>query len=128
MSNIPQDLRYTKEHEWAKREDALVVVGVTDHAQAQLGDVVFLELPEVGDTIEADQTFGVIESVKAVSDLFAPLTGKVIEVNAALVDTPEEVNSAPYEAWLIKVEPSDQDAFDALLSADAYAQLLEEEG
>jgi glycine cleavage system H protein len=125
MSKVPADLRYTKEHEWAKREGDLIVVGITDHAQSQLGDVVFLELPEKGRTLKSGDTFGVVESVKAVSDLYAPLAGEVAEANAAIVNTPEGVNSDPYgAAWLIKVRPSKSTDYDALLDAKAYEALI----
>jgi glycine cleavage system H protein len=128
MSNIPEDCRYTEEHEWAKKDGDLIVVGVTDHAQEQLGDVVFLELPEVGAALQKGEPFGVVESVKAVSDLYGPLDGEVVEVNAELVDEPERVNSDPYGgAWLLKVNPADASAFDGLLDAAAYAELVAKE-
>jgi len=125
MSKVPADLRYTKDHEWARREGDLVVVGITDHAQAQLGDVVFLELPEAGRAITAGDGFGVVESVKAVSDLYAPLSGTVVESNAALVDTPEGVNSDPYgAAWMVKIRPANARDVDGLLDAKAYEALI----
>jgi glycine cleavage system H protein len=122
---IPTTLKYTKEHEWAKLDAGLVVIGITHHAQEQLGDVVFLELPDVGRTLAAGKPFGVVESVKAVSDLYAPVDGEVVEVNAALVDTPEKVNSDPYgAAWMVKLRPAQPNALDALMSAHDYATLL----
>jgi glycine cleavage system H protein len=128
MNQVPADLRYTKEHEWAKREGALVVVGITDHAQSLLGDVVFLELPDPGTVVHAGQAFGVVESVKAVSDLFAPIDGEVVECNAALVNTPEKVNSSPYgESWMVKIRPSSAAAFEKLMSAADYQGFLESE-
>jgi len=125
MSDYPKDLKYTKEHEWARKEGNLVVVGVTFHAQEALGDVVYVELPKVGATISKDKQFGVIESTKAVSELFAPVSGKVVEVNDALSKTPDQVNSAPYGAgWLLKVEPSNPAELDSLLDSAAYVDLL----
>jgi glycine cleavage system H protein len=123
--NIPSDLKYTKDHEWARQQGNVVVVGVTQHAQESLGDVVYVELPKVGTTITAGKQFGVIESTKAVSELFAPVTGKVVKVNDALSDKPDTVNADPYGAgWIIEVELSDTKQLDGLLSADAYAGLL----
>jgi glycine cleavage system H protein len=125
MSKIPSDRRYTAEHEWATKQGDLVVVGITDHAQASLGDVVYLELPAVGKKITAGKAFGVIESVKAASDLYAPLDGEIAEVNTALTSAPEGVNKDPYDAsWMIKVKPADAGAFDKLLDAAAYGELL----
>lgn len=118
----PSDLRYTKEHEWARAEaDGTVTVGITAHAQDALGDVVFVELPAVGATLTAGQPFGVVESVKAVSDLFAPCAGEVVAVNEALADSPEQVNAAPYGAgWLVRIAPSSPDALGELMDAAAY--------
>src|SRR3990172_2576147 len=102
---FPKDIKYTKEHEWARTEGNIITVGITDYAQDSLGDVVYLELPAEGTTVTKDETFGVIESVKAVSDLYSPITGTVIEVNDALVDNPEVINDDPYgDAWILKVE------------------------
>jgi glycine cleavage system H protein len=127
--NIPADLKYTKEHEWARVEGDAVVIGITDHAQEQLGDIVFVELPAPGTLITKDETFGTVESVKAVSDLFAPLSGEVVETNEALVDAPETVNSDPYgAAWMVKVKPADQAEVDGLLSAADYRAVVESEG
>ncbi|WP_237221396.1 glycine cleavage system protein GcvH [Rothia nasimurium] len=123
MSNVPADLKYTKEHEWvgALTADGTVRVGVTDHAQDALGDVVYVDLPEVGETLEAEATFGEIESTKSVSDLFAPVSGEVVAVNEDLADSPETVNSDPYGAgWLIEVRPANEADLDGLLSAADY--------
>jgi glycine cleavage system H protein len=117
----PETLLYTKEDEWVRREGDQVVIGVTDFAQNQLGDIVFVELPEVGGATEAGVPFGTIESVKAVSDLFSPLTGEVLEINEALEDAPERVNESCYgEGWLIKLQPSDPAEIDGLLDANGY--------
>ncbi|XXF75524.1 glycine cleavage system protein GcvH [Myxococcaceae bacterium GXIMD 01537] len=128
MSNIPSDLKYTKDHEWARVVGKNIVVGITDHAQQTLGDVVYVELPRVGAVLNAEGSFGTIESVKAVSELFAPVSGKVVKVNTELEGSPEDVNADPYgDGWLIEVEPSDSKQLDALLSAAAYAELLKSE-
>lgn len=125
MSNLPANLRYAESHEWVlDHQDGTVTIGITDHAQAALGDVVFVELPEVGATLSKGDEFGVIESVKAASDLYAPVDGEVIEVNEALEDAPETVNDAPYEGgWIMKVRLS-SDNLDGLLDADAYQATL----
>jgi len=125
MSNYPSDLKYTKDHEWAKKAGGNVVVGVTWHAQDALGAVVYVELPRVGAQVKAGESFGVIESTKAVSELFAPVSGKVVKVNQDVVDNPGRVNEDPYQAWLIEVEPSNAGEFDALLDQPAYTKLLE---
>ena len=123
--SVPQELQYTKSHEWVRAEDGVVTVGITDHAQEELGDVVFVELPEEGDSLEAGDTFGTIESVKAVSDLYAPVGGEVVEVNGALNDSPEQVNEDPYgEGWILKIRTSEQSD---LLSAEEYEKVVEEE-
>lgn len=125
MGNYPKDVRYTKDHEWARQKGKAVVVGVTDHAQESLGDVAYVELPKVGDTLTAGKSFGVIESTKAVSELFAPLTGKVVNVNESLQSAPQTVNSDPYgEGWLVEIEPADSKAFEGLLDAAAYEKLV----
>ena len=123
MSNIPADLKYVASHEWIRVEaDGTVTVGITDFAQDQLGDVVFVELPEVGSDVAAEQDIAVVESVKAASDIYAPLAGKIIAVNEALSDAPEKVNEDPYgEAWFFKMELADAADLDGLLDADAYA-------
>lgn len=128
MSNIPQELRYSEEHEWVKDEGDHVRIGITHYAQEELGDIVFVELPEVGDEVEADEPFGSVESVKTVSELYAPVSGKVIEVNEELDDNPEYVNESPYEkAWMIVVEPSDRSQLDELMSAEDYEKMISEE-
>ena len=122
---FPQDLRYSSEHMWARREDVRVTAGITDFAQEELGEVLFLELPQVGRSVAAGESFGVVESVKAVSDLFAPVSGTVAEVNARLDDEPELVNSEPYgDGWMIVIEASNPDDWQALLSADDYQAAL----
>ena len=129
MSNVPKNLKYTEEHEWVRHEGGdEYVVGITDQAQELLGDVVYVELPAVGDEIVFGDAFGSVESVKAVSDLFAPISGIVMAVNDTLEDQPEQVNSEPYEGgWIIRVKASDPDEFEGLMDAENYAQLLEEE-
>jgi glycine cleavage system H protein len=124
MADVPKNLRYTKEHEWARKEGGgTVVIGVTAHAQESLGDVVYVELPKVGATLTAGQSFGVIESTKAVSELYAPLTGKVVKVNDALSSEPHIVNSDPYGAgWIVELEPSDPVGYDGLMDPDSYGQ------
>jgi glycine cleavage system H protein len=125
MSNIPADLKYTEEHEWVRVEGDVVVVGITDHAQGALGDVVFLELPEAGRTLARGKAFGVVESVKAVSDLYAPIDGEVVGVNEALVKAPEGVNQDPYgAAWMLKLKPKNAADVAGLLDAAAYTALL----
>jgi glycine cleavage system H protein len=122
----PEGLRYTKDHEWARKDGDLVVVGITHYAQDQLGDVVFVELPPVGRTLEAGQSFGVIEAVKTVSDLYAPLAGEIVEINSSLADQPAMVNQAPYEGgWMVKIRPKNAADLDHLLDASAYKELLE---
>lgn len=124
---FPEELKYTEEHEWVLQEDELVSVGITDFAQDSLGDIVFVELPEVGDTVEAGKPFGVVESVKAVSDIYSPVSGEVVEINEELPDAPETVNTSPYEdAWMIKVKPSDLSELDALMSAAEYQEFIQE--
>ena len=127
--NFPDDLRYTKEHEWCRVKGGnRVVVGITDHAQDQLGDIVYVELPEAGDQVKKGESFGVVESTKAVSELFSPVSGKVVEVNDPLSDAPESINEDPYEeGWMIQVELADPKELDALLDAAAYQKFLEEE-
>lgn len=121
----PEDCQYTKEHEWVRLEDGIAVVGITDYAQDHLGDVVFVELPDVGTEVTQFEPFGVIDSVKASSELYAPLSGEVEAVNDALTDQPELVNQAPYgEGWMIKVRPADLAEVEQLLDAAGYEQLL----
>lgn len=129
MANIPTDLKYTRDHEWAKREGANVRVGITHYAQEQLGDVVFVELPKAGTKVKAKQSFGVVESVKAVSDLFAPVSGEVVEVNAELEKQPELVNQDPYgRGWMIVIKPSSAGEWDQLLTAKQYEEHLAQGG
>jgi len=126
--NVPEQLKYTEDHEWAKVEGSRVTIGITDFAQRELGDIVFVELPEAGDEVEAGKPFGSVESVKTVSELYAPISGRIVEVNAALADSPEKVNEAPYEAgWMIVVEPSDASELDELWTAEKYIQTYSEE-
>jgi glycine cleavage system H protein len=121
----PKELKYTKDHEWAKKSGSAVTVGVTFHAQDALGEVVYVELPKVGTSVSAGSQFGVIESTKAVSELFAPISGKVVKVNDAVVGNPTLVNQAPYtQGWLVEIEPSSASELDALLDAEAYTKLL----
>jgi glycine cleavage system H protein len=121
----PDDLRYTKDHEWIRPQGDRGVVGITHHAQAQLGDVVFVELPALGRKLEAGEAFGTVESVKAVSELFSPVSGEVLEVNAALAKTPEAVNSDPYgQGWMIVIRPADPKELDALLDSTGYRKLI----
>jgi glycine cleavage system H protein len=125
---FPQDLLYSTEDEWLRREDGEATIGITDFAQDQLGDVVYLELPEPGTPVAKGEPFGIIESVKAVSDLYAPASGEVIERNERLVESPELVNQSPYgEAWMIRLRLSDASELDALLSAEAYEARLPKE-
>lgn len=129
MSNVPAELRYSREHEWAKREGDLVRIGITDFAQAQLGDVVFVELPKVGARVTAMRALGVVESVKAVSDLFAPVSGEVLEVNAELVKKPETVNQDPYgRGWMVVVTLDAPAQLDALMSAPEYERFIADAG
>lgn len=129
MSSIPANLRYNDSHEWVlDNGDGTVTIGITDHAQEALGDVVFVDLPEVGRTLKKGDEFGVIESVKAASDLYAPLAGEIIAVNETLEDAPETVNEAPYEGgWIMKVRVEDAAAIEALLDADAYQAIIDSE-
>lgn len=124
--NVPEELRYSKDHEWARREGERVRVGITDYAQDALGDVVFIELPEVGSTVKLDESFSEVESTKSVSDVFAPMAGTVVEVNTDLADAPERINEDPYgEGWICVLEPDDVGAFEGLLDAEAYRGLTE---
>ena len=122
--HLPDDIRYTDEHEWARISGDTARIGVSDYAQDQLGDIVFVELPAAGDTIAKGEVFGTLESVKAVSELYLPLSGEVVAVNTALTDAPELINQDPYAAWIIEVRPTDAGEYDQLLSAAAYLDLL----
>ena len=124
---LPEDLKYTREHEWLAIEDKVVTVGITDHAQEQLGEVVFVELPAAGDKVEKSEPFGVVESTKAVSDIYAPVSGEVGEVNDDLPDSPEIVNEDPYgDGWMVKITISDESDLEDLMTADEYREYLEE--
>ncbi|MDQ0857512.1 glycine cleavage system protein GcvH [Bacillus sp. V2I10] len=126
--NTPKELRYSEEHEWVKVEGEKVRIGITDFAQSELGDIVFVELPEVGDEIKADEPFGSVESVKTVSELYAPISGKVVEINEDLDDSPEFVNESPYEkAWMIVIEPSNVSDVDSLMTAEQYVGMTNED-
>ena len=129
MSEIPGDLKFLKSHEWARVEDnGTVTVGISDHAQGLLGDLVYVELPEVGDSVTAGNAVAVVESVKAASDVYSPVTGKVVAVNAALADNPETINEDAYgEGWMLVVRPDDMDQLGELLSPDEYSELIEGE-
>ncbi|HEY3136902.1 MAG TPA: glycine cleavage system protein GcvH [Blastocatellia bacterium] len=128
MSNTPEDLSYTKDHEWIRAKGNEATVGITDHAQNQLGDVVYVELPKVGDKFESSEPFGSVESVKAVSEIYMPVSGAVIEVNEALNDSPEQVNEDPYgEGWMIRIKVDKPAELDALLTAAEYEDYIKEE-
>lgn len=126
---VMNDRKYLKDHDWAKEEDGLVLIGITDFAQQTLKDVVYVELPEVGETVEAGEVFGSIESVKAVSDLISPVTGKITVINEEIIDTPELVNEDPYGSWLVKIQPTDLEKdFKSLLSPEEYEEICKKEG
>ncbi len=128
MSELPGDLQYTKEHEWLRREeDGSVTIGITDHAQSALGDLVYVELPEVGQDLDLDGEMAVVESVKAASDVYAPITGSVLAVNDGLADDPERINSDPYgEGWIVRLQPAGELDVSGLMSPDDYQALLDE--
>ena len=129
MANVPADLKYTPEHEWAKKEGEQIRIGITAFAQSELGDVVFVELPKAGAKVSQRQSFGVVESVKAVSDLFAPISGEVVEVNGALAKAPETVNQDPYgQGWMIVIKPSKAAEWDQLLTSVQYEELIAQGG
>ena len=124
--NIPEELRYSSDHEWARLEDGKVRIGITDFAQDNLGDVVFVQLPEVGTVVEANVSFSEVESTKSVSDIYAPVAGVIVEVNADLSEAPERLNEDPYgEGWLCVIEPGDPSQLDALLDVEGYRQLVD---
>ena len=126
MSNLPEDLLYSEEHEWVKKEGDKVRIGITDFAQSELGDIVFVELPEEDDEVSLGESFGSVESVKTVSELYSPVSGTVVEVNEDLDDTPEAVNESPYEnAWMLVVELSDESELDKLMTAEQYKAFIE---
>lgn len=123
--SYPDDLRYTKDHEWVRLDGNMATIGITDFAQGELGDIVYVDIPTVGENLQENDTFGTVEAVKTVSDLFLPLAGKVVEVNALLNDKPELVNADPYgDGWMVKVEVNDPDAFNNLMDAAAYEETL----
>jgi len=125
---IPEELRFTEDHEWVLVEEDVVTVGITDFAQESLGDIVFVELPNVGTKVEAGKAFGVVESVKAVSDVYAPVSGQIVEINEELPDAPEVINTSPYEdGWMVKIKLEDSSELDELMDADAYQEFLENE-
>jgi glycine cleavage system H protein len=124
--NIPSELKYSKDHEWVKIEGDIATVGITDFAQQELGDIVYIEIETLGDTLDSEEVFGTVEAVKTVSDLFMPLSGEVLEFNTSLEDTPESVNEDPYESgWMIKIKMDDSSQIDQLLSAEGYRQLIQ---
>jgi len=125
MSNVPSDLRYTADHEWARLEDGKIRMGITDYAQEALGDVVFVQLPEPGSRLELGGTFSEVESTKSVSDIYAPVAGTVVTVNTELADSPQRLNEDPYgNGWICVIEPTEADAYDSLLDAGAYSKLI----
>ena len=126
MSNVPADLKYTDEHEWIRTEaDGTLTVGITDHAQSTLGDIVFLELPQVGKSVTAGDAVGVVESVKAASDIYSPVSGEVVAINEDAANSPEEVNSDAHGVWLFKIKLADGASTDKLIDADAYSKLID---
>ena len=124
MANFPKELKYTKEHEWVKLENGVAVVGITEHAQSELGDIVFVEMPEVGRKIKQHDDFGVVESVKTVSNLYTPVSGTVSAINEVLNDTPEAINADAYATWIIKLEGVNAAELEGLLTAEQYAALI----
>ena len=129
MSEIPSELKYSQEHEWIRMEDTgIAVIGITDHAQELLGDMVYVELPEVGDNVSTGDETGVVESVKAASDIYAPISGEIVEINDDLADSPENVNAEPYDSgWLYKMSVSQKEELNKLLSADEYDELISDQ-
>jgi len=122
--NLPGDIYYSKEHEWAAKEGELIRIGISDYAQDQLGDIVFVELPEEGDSFERGEEFGTLESVKAVSEIYLPIGGEITAVNSELEDAPELLNEDPYAHWIVEIRPADIDEYDELLSRDDYLEML----
>lgn len=127
MSQIPENLRYTEEHEWVLVEGEQATIGITDFAQSSLGDIVFVELPEAGSSLNAGATFGVVESIKSVSDLYSPVSGEVVEANEELTNTPELCNQAPYESWMIKIKMTNVSEVEKLMNAQEYDNYCQEE-
>lgn len=123
--SVPQELMYTEDHEWVKVDGDIATIGITDHAQGELGDIIFIEFPEINDTVQKSEPFGTIEAVKTVADLFAPISGKVLEINESLEDSPELVNSETYgQGWLVKVSITNQEELKGLLSSEKYQELI----
>ncbi len=126
MSNVPEDLRYTTDHEWARLEGGRIRIGITDYAQDALGDVVFVQLPEPGTRVDAGSSFSEVESTKSVSDVYAPVDGTIVEVNGALADAPQRLNEDPYgDGWICTIEPADPASFESLMTAHDYGQLID---
>jgi glycine cleavage system H protein len=125
--NIPEDLKYTREHEWIKIEDDIITIGITDFAQSELGDIVYVELPEIDEELEGDESFSTIESVKAASDIFMPVSGIIVEVNNELEDNSAFINEDPYGSWIIKVKVTDESELDDFMNADEYREFCEKE-
>ena len=124
--NLPDDVGFTKDHEWARSEGDKVVCGISDYAQDQLGDIVFVDLPPVGDTFDKDEEFGAVESVKAVAELYMPLSGEILAINTALEEAPHLVNKGPYsDGWMIEIKPTDPTELDSLMAGDAYREMLQ---
>ncbi|MBT88934.1 MAG: glycine cleavage system protein H [Spirochaetales bacterium] len=127
MSEVKEELRYTEEHEWTNNQNDIVTIGITDHAQESLGEIVFIELPDVGTTLDRSSTFGVIESTKSVSDLYSPIAGEVVEVNGSVENEPDIINKNPYdEGWIIKIKAKRIEDLDSLLTAEQYKKLIDE--
>lgn len=124
--HLPDNLRYSDDHEWAEKTGNTITIGISDYAQDQLGDIVFVEMPEQGDTLSKGEEFGTLESVKAVSEMYIPISGEIVAVNEALEDGPELVNQDPYANWIVKIQPSDPGEYDTLLSRDDYLEMLQE--
>ena len=123
--SVPQELMYTEDHEWVKVDGDIATIGITDHAQGELGDIIFIEFPEINDTVQKSEPFGTIEAVKTVADLFAPISGKVLEINESLEDSPELVNSETYgQGWLVKISINNQEELKGLLSSEKYQELI----
>jgi len=125
--NLPEDVRYTKDHEWAKVTGDTIKIGISDYAQDQMGDIVFVEMPDVGDTFEEGDEFGTLESVKAVSELYIPIGGEVVAINEALEDTPELLNQDPYSGWIVEIKPKDTKEIEQLFDRDTYLGILKDE-
>ncbi len=123
---VPEDLKFTKEHEWIKIQDDVAIIGITDFAQSSLGDIVFVELPDVGRNLSQNETFGVVESIKSVSDLYSPISGEVVEINQEIESGPESCNQEPYDSWLVKIRPNDMSELEKLFDAQTYITHCEE--